>query len=146
MTIILSTYVFHMPNIDTWSTKRGPVVAARWLVCPKCWTLDRQVGHIHWVWPPSQEIPVTARIMSLHFQARGSQPKPSFTTGILWGGHTQHMQNYFFNVLPSLKLTVHQYKWMVGIRSGFLLGDFGLFSGAFTVSFREGITSIIIGL
>ena len=40
--------------------------------------------------------------------------------------------------LPSLKLTVRTWKWMVGMtRLNFLLGP-GLFSGAFVVSFREG--------
>ena len=41
--------------------------------------------------------------------------------------------------IPSLKRSQQgrPWKWMVGIRSGFLLG-FGLFSGAFAVSFREG--------
>ena len=41
-----------------------------------------------------------------------------------------------FRGVPSLKLTVRIWKWMVGRRSGFLLGP-GLFSGAFAVSFTE---------
>ena len=40
--------------------------------------------------------------------------------------------------VPSVKLTVRNWKLMVGIRS-FPFGEKGLFSGALAVSFREGI-------
>ena len=51
-------------------------------------------GHICWMWHPPR-IPVTTRIMN-HFQDRESQPKPSFTTGILGGGqHPTYMDLVF---------------------------------------------------
>ena len=35
-----------------------------------------------------------------HFQARGPQPKPSFTTGILGGGYTQYIPQLILTIDP----------------------------------------------
>ena len=74
-------------------------------------------------YPPSQDAIVTTRMTWTIF-SRGSQPKPSFATGILGGGTTQ--------AIPSLKLTVRTWKkgWLED-ETTFLLGSclYCLFSG-----------------